>query len=1555
MESPASSTSQEGEKEELPVKQTEESQASEVEESGGAVQTRGRQLWLRLKKGFRRAVEKIKNEEMKVAYLSHGLQHLCRISFLSPVRHVTHHSLQKVLVVLDADNGLHSYTEDGFYLSSRRAPVPMAGLLYASQVDRFVAWDRGALRVLGSSFEVLSEVLSALPICCGLYSELLNRIVTAGDGNLTIWGFRYGSRSLQCRALVSGGLGPSVVFSHLALDTSGTEPQRCFASCDTGAAAFEISEGSLISFKTNLHSRRITDIVYCEAAGSPVTASRDATIKVWDETWHIRTVFVGHTAPVIALATYPQRPLIFSASQDGTIRTWNLDTVDQVDQVHVSEPVEALETQAASRVLSVSGLSLTLWKINKLYSLFAPLGSPAKRLSCIDLKAVADFPTRILCVCQDSTVRVLDAPTGAVQAVLSLEPPFEVLDVAYCLPRETLFVLTQSGSLLRVNAATDPMVRKKSTASPCRESWPSCLLLYSHIVDPQKAYAGWLEVVANKSDRKAWQAPPLRMQDKNRYVLIMGQDDGLLSVVEWFSGRIQCQVAAHSSQRVTALAEYPSQTCVISAGADRTVKMWRVFPYAVESLVLLLCFSCAVPAWHLCSLHETLAAAFQDPETATYSIVHYNLMQQTRCNHRPEDDPQDDITGLCCCPDLNLFASASRDGSVKVWNSENKLLRHLKLDTIPESLAFANPQGDLLVGIERHLYLIHHKKYLPSYYNMTLLCARFLEPIQHSSLPISRASFEALVQDNVRRLKEEPSLEEEAGSPLLGARQMSVQESKVLQQSQVQAQVLTAVDARDEDLRQLQMGTAQAAKKVRLSRDLRAEAFERYLRIFYKQQPKVEIPEEDVFNADDVLEALSRCRSVSELYGPNLSNMFLGAFPQLASLKAAQELLKDADFPPVGKVSVASAPPSSVTPLPGGQEASAPQQQVRKETGEQLSQATAEGTRPATPSPQEKRKPLQPRRSPSPLALPEASAALAVGARKPAESLRAPSLEGRFLETVFGKIRLRRGKPEKGLSPIIEVELRSLKSPSWPISLASSSIVGAARSGKSLSSEEAWRAAGSHEMHKPSRSSSSSETIKGFFPEAVASRDRIQTRREPGGLLLPKISSGFIPNSVVAHQLHAQDLLPSVEQLVKEAGALEEPQSPSRVSSVQTDVQDQPLETEPLRDRSASLSWTSTQEPSLPSQASSRVFLTQLDESHYPESETTSEEDISAFHLRFKDANWFKQLFPKGLPPEMDKTELLARLLAAMPSGDFGTKAQLLDAILSLREAWGPGMSDMVHNALVHLLNMKRGAPSMQEETQQRFILAVLRALLTLNKESRDLMVELMTYYLLAPPQPRLIIEGLLEEVGVRDPHRHFYKELDSWPAVESGTKEELRKVCSLWLDRAMRDCQEHRVLLALKQKSRGKHSCKFSPKPKLPHPQRRDTCVVHPVDAVNHFIEKHLVDELRQLVAQAEERPRDTVMALPPLQKRQAILRLGETNAMLRNRIPEHFYFPYIFPRYLMKGFAPFVKLPLPKINLSPFPLDPEKLVPPKAFTAKQQLVQKYFIPKFSYADSYP
>ena len=55
-------------------------------------------------------------------------------------------------------------------------------------------------------------------------------------------------------------------------------------------------------------------------------------VKIWAENWHLQLVFVGHCAPITSLAYFPYGPMFMSASEDKTIRVWNLETCDQVDR-----------------------------------------------------------------------------------------------------------------------------------------------------------------------------------------------------------------------------------------------------------------------------------------------------------------------------------------------------------------------------------------------------------------------------------------------------------------------------------------------------------------------------------------------------------------------------------------------------------------------------------------------------------------------------------------------------------------------------------------------------------------------------------------------------------------------------------------------------------------------------------------------------------------------------------------------------------------------------------------------------------------------------------------------------------------------------------------------------------------------------------------------------------------------------------------------------------------------------------------------------------------------
>lgn len=54
-------------------------------------------------------------------------------------------------------------------------------------------------------------------------------------------------------------------------------------------------------------------------------------VKVWNESWHVQIVFVGHESSILSLALYPYGPLILSSSMDNTIRVWSLETCDEVD------------------------------------------------------------------------------------------------------------------------------------------------------------------------------------------------------------------------------------------------------------------------------------------------------------------------------------------------------------------------------------------------------------------------------------------------------------------------------------------------------------------------------------------------------------------------------------------------------------------------------------------------------------------------------------------------------------------------------------------------------------------------------------------------------------------------------------------------------------------------------------------------------------------------------------------------------------------------------------------------------------------------------------------------------------------------------------------------------------------------------------------------------------------------------------------------------------------------------------------------------------------------
>ncbi len=53
-----------------------------------------------------------------------------------------------------------------------------------------------------------------------------------------------------------------------------------------------------------------------------------------------------------------------------------------------------------------------------------------------------------------------------------------------------------------------------------------------------------------------------------------------------------------------------------------------------------------------------------------------------RFDHLPENDHCDKISAISGCSKLKLIATGSLDGTIRIWNGKNQLIRFLKNKTI---------------------------------------------------------------------------------------------------------------------------------------------------------------------------------------------------------------------------------------------------------------------------------------------------------------------------------------------------------------------------------------------------------------------------------------------------------------------------------------------------------------------------------------------------------------------------------------------------------------------------------------------------------------------------------------------------------------------------------------------------------------------------------------------------------------------------------------------------------------------------------------------------------
>ncbi|XP_038077425.1 WD repeat-containing protein 97-like isoform X3 [Patiria miniata] len=804
----------------------------------------GQFLWRALRESIRKTTREVARADAAEIHIGHGVHHLRKINHTEPVLDVMYNKETEEYLTIDC-HGINLFHKDGRAKDQLEPEEPIEKLVFAPEVKRYVGWSTGEeyLKMFTEDFDLISEAKAPHKICCALYNDQQNEVVTAGQASIMSWCFRYGAKHLiPKKSIDPTGLTPDDVFTMIALETTASRAQRCFAVHDAGVAVFNLYEGTLLSYKKNLHVRSITSMLFFNPLKQLITGARDGSIKVWDDTWHLLLVFVGHSAAVTALGVYPYGPYIVSASQDCSLRVWSLETCDEVDMIETDEPVEGLGTVLRKdNIFSHSKTTVDLWRLRHIHNLFTAVGSKVTKITTTDHP---NMPTRAVCLCRDSSVRIITPGSGDVLTSFLASTKQGILDAAYAAADNILFVVCKTGDIIKADTSKNPakVLRVWKHESHNEKDYLNTIALYEYVIEP------------TQTPESRWS----KSKSRNRTLLIGGRRDGNVAVLHWNTMEVVFKADAHGFKGVLGLKASPKNDLLISTGLDygmlfndNVIKVWRVFPFAEESLAPLMSFYCAHTPLHMSVMRATLCVAFQDESSATYSIVHYNLKNKERNDHSPDQDHIDSITGIACNPRMGVFASSSTDGTIKIWDEDNTLIRSIKLNAEALSLNFYSQKGDLLVGIGNHIHRIDHASYMPRMYLRKMVSMVFPDVPTETPIPLDEDKVRAMSPLSNKRLKAAHSsvFKFEHFKDVLTEEETE----ELTREKKLKEAAFTVLDARETELRKLRDGTfdEQPKKKAAVSAaKIKKAAFRRYWNLVHLETEHEKIPDEDNFNPD---------------------------------------------------------------------------------------------------------------------------------------------------------------------------------------------------------------------------------------------------------------------------------------------------------------------------------------------------------------------------------------------------------------------------------------------------------------------------------------------------------------------------------------------------------------------------------------------------------------------------------------------------------------------------------------------------------------------------------
>ncbi|XWK88065.1 MAG: tetratricopeptide repeat protein [Phormidium sp.] len=266
------------------------------------------------------------------------------------------------------------------------------------------------------------------------------------------------------------------------------------------------------------------------------SGSDDKTIKIWELSTgkEIRTL-TGHTHYVYSLAISPDRKTLFSASGDNTIRIWHWGNGEQLRTLNGhSSTVYALVISPDGQKLVSGGNDSTI-KIWQLSNFSSDLRTLTGHSDTIFSLAISRDGKTLVSGSNDKTIKIWEFSSG----------------------REIRTLTEHSKTVYAVAISPDGQTLYSGSADNTIKIWQ---LNTGKELRTLRGHSSAVRSLIISSDEKT---------------LISGSDDSKIKIWELSSGKEICTLSGHSGN-VFSMAISLDQRTLVSGSSDKTIRIWRV-------------------------------------------------------------------------------------------------------------------------------------------------------------------------------------------------------------------------------------------------------------------------------------------------------------------------------------------------------------------------------------------------------------------------------------------------------------------------------------------------------------------------------------------------------------------------------------------------------------------------------------------------------------------------------------------------------------------------------------------------------------------------------------------------------------------------------------------------------------------------------------------------------------------------------------------------------------------------------------------------------------------